>query len=172
MNEIIQAYCPAEHDRELIFEIGRITAKHALLEYVLTDLITYILSLKSSQGEAISAHLNIKTKIEIAMSLIHETEMIDEQKAYLLKVLHETENVRNMRNEFTHNLIGYAGTINSGLHSYSTKARGKPVKTTMAMVTTEKAKQVADDIGGICFKLVSVVIGDKPWCHDTTADKS
>lgn len=162
-----QAYCPAEHDQKLIFEIGRITAKHAMLEALITDLIAYILKIMPNQGVAVSMHLGLKAKIDMAKSLAHETPIDKKERGFILKVLSDVEKASKKRNEFTHRLIGYAGSETSELHSYNRSARGTAVKETRTKVTPEAARSVADSIGGVNLNLVRIVIGDTPWQQKT-----
>lgn len=158
-----QAYCPAEHDEKLIFEIGRITAKHAMLEALITDIIAFVIKATPKQSIALSTHLGLKSKIDIAKSLTHETDMEKKQKEYLLKTLSEAEKISKKRNEFTHRLIGYSGSEENGLHSYIKSARGTEIKEKQTKISSGAAKKVADELGSVNLRLIRVVIGDTPW---------
>lgn len=163
MKDEPQAYCPAEHDNGLVYEIGRITVKHAMLEALVTDVIAFVAKVTHKQGLALSVHLGLKAKLDIAMSFTYETQMEARQKKYLIKTLNEAEKVSKKRNEFTHRLIGHSGPEENGLYSYNKSARGTVVKEKYTKVTSSAAKNVADQLGMVNLKLLRIVIGDTPW---------
>lgn len=158
-----QAYCPAEDNPRLVFEIGRITVRYAMLETLLKNLIGVILKVKANQSDALSAHLNLKAKLEMAGSLVHESLSHGSQQEYLLKTLAEAKKASKKRNAFTHQLIGYASDQGEGLYSHQKVARGGSVETKKMKVTLEDAESVASDLGAVNLKLVRIVIGDRPW---------
>ncbi len=127
-NDDAQAYCPAEADHQLIYEIGRVTVRYAMLDDVVADLIGVMLKLRLKQTAAISSQLTLKAKIEIASSLAHETFQSGEKLEYILSALSEASRLSMERNAITHQIIGYGGPEDGRLYMHHKKARGKPVQ--------------------------------------------
>lgn len=157
------AYSPAENDSELVMEIGKITVRYAMLEALMGDLVGHALGIPVSKSEALVAHLGLKTKIEMAGSLIHETESDELKKQYLLEIISQAEKTSKSRNAFSHQLIGYASDVGEGLYAHQSIARGDQLRVKKNSVSVLQARNVADQLGAINLGLVRVILGDKPW---------
>ena len=157
------ARAPAEDDPALVAEIGRIAVRHAMLETLAKDLIGFLLKVSSKQANALGAHLTLKNTLEMAGSLAHETLPAGKIKDYILTCITEAEDASKKRNAFIHQLIGYKGIRDTGLHAKQIVARGDPVRIRHESATVVEAGNVALEIGRANMKLVRVVIGDSPW---------
>lgn len=159
----LEACCPAEDQPDLIYAIGQITCRHAMLETLVRDLISFLLNLPRKQGIALSTNLGMKSKLEITGSLMHEIDMHPAKRKFIETTLKEASAATDKRNKITHRLIGYGVDKEEGLQMSHQVARGKEVKETSAPISVAEVHTLSVELGIVNMKLIRALIGDEPW---------
>jgi len=142
---------------EHLMAIGRVAARHAMQDEILSSLLISLTNVQPDVGQQMMAALRLPAKLDMAQKLAKAgIGILDKHRGPLVQLLGRAGAVNKKRNTVIHSLLVHQN--GSDLH-YITLAKIPSTEP----VTTADADEVADEIGRINYTLLIDYVRSEEW---------